>query len=67
MIILVADTMLGYHSEEGWTGLIDVVLAHYGIEAEEKAVVLFVGAGAWERVGVGVGDWERGVCVCVCV
>ncbi|KIY95084.1 Proton extrusion protein pcxA [Monoraphidium neglectum] len=43
MIILVADTMLGYHSEEGWTGLIDVVLAHYGIEAEEKAVVLFVG------------------------
>jgi hypothetical protein len=32
MIILVADTMLGYHSEEGWTGLIDVVLGRYGVE-----------------------------------
>ncbi|KAI8471925.1 MAG: CemA family-domain-containing protein [Monoraphidium minutum] len=42
-IILIADTMLGYHSEEGWTGLIDVVLGHYGIEVEEKEIVLFVG------------------------
>jgi hypothetical protein len=32
-----------YHSEEGWTGLIDVVLGHYGIEVEEKDIVLFVG------------------------
>jgi len=43
LIILVADTMLGYHSEEGWTGLIDIVLGHYGIEVEEKDIVLFVG------------------------
>jgi hypothetical protein len=35
--------MLGYHSEEGWTGLIDIVLGHYGIEVEEKDIVLFVG------------------------
>ncbi len=42
-IILVADTMLGYHSEEGWTSLIDIVLGHYGIEVEEKDIVLFVG------------------------
>jgi len=42
-IILIADTTLGYHSEEGWTGLIDVVLGHYGIEVEEKDIVLFVG------------------------
>jgi hypothetical protein len=32
-----------YHSEEGWTGLIDVVLGHYGIEVQEKDIVLFVG------------------------
>jgi len=25
MIILIADTLLGYHSEEGWTGLIELV------------------------------------------
>jgi hypothetical protein len=37
------DTMLGYHSEEGWTGLIDVIMGHYGIELEEKDIVLFVG------------------------
>ena len=43
LIILIADTSLGYHSEEGWTALIDIVLGHYGIEAAEKAVVLFVG------------------------
>jgi len=27
MIILIADTLLGYHSEEGWTGLIELVRA----------------------------------------
>jgi hypothetical protein len=42
-IILVADTLLGYHSEEGWTGLIDITLGHYGIEVEEEDIVLFVG------------------------
>ncbi|MEW5303956.1 MAG: hypothetical protein WDW36_006600 [Sanguina aurantia] len=41
-IILVADTLLGYHSEEGWTGFIELVLGHYGIEAEEPYVVIFV-------------------------
>lgn len=30
MIILIADTLLGYHSEEGWTGLIELVVGHYG-------------------------------------
>jgi len=43
MIILIADTLLGYHSEEGWTGLIELVCGHYGFEAEEEAVVIFVG------------------------
>jgi len=43
MIILIADTLLGYHSEEGWTGLIELVLGHYGFEADEEGVVIFVG------------------------
>lgn len=43
LIILVADTLLGYHSEEGWTALIEVVLGRYGIEPEEGPVVIFVG------------------------
>lgn len=43
MIILVADTLLGYHSEEGWTGLIELLVGHYGFEAEEEALVIFVG------------------------
>ncbi len=34
---------LGYHSEEGWTALIDITLGHYGIEVEEKDIILFVG------------------------
>lgn len=42
-IILVADTMLGYHSEEGWTGIIELTLGHYGFEADEAFVVIFVG------------------------
>eukprot|EP00195_Chlamydomonas_chlamydogama_P013466 CAMPEP_0202909342 /NCGR_PEP_ID=MMETSP1392-20130828/49073_1 /ASSEMBLY_ACC=CAM_ASM_000868 /TAXON_ID=225041 /ORGANISM="Chlamydomonas chlamydogama, Strain SAG 11-48b" /LENGTH=147 /DNA_ID=CAMNT_0049599059 /DNA_START=3 /DNA_END=446 /DNA_ORIENTATION=+ len=43
MIILIADTLLGYHSEEGWTGLFELVLGRYGFEAEEEGVVIFVG------------------------
>ncbi|WIA38714.1 hypothetical protein OEZ86_002014 [Tetradesmus obliquus] len=43
MIILIADTLLGYHSEEGWTGFLDLFLGHYGIEVEEENILLFVG------------------------
>ena len=43
LIILVADTLLGYHSEEGWHGLIELVAGHYGIEPSEEGVVIFVG------------------------
>ena len=43
LIILIADTLLGYHSEEGWTGFLELVLGHYGVEAEEEGVVIFVG------------------------
>jgi len=34
LIILVADIVLGYHSEEGWTALIDTIADHYGVETE---------------------------------
>lgn len=42
MIILIADTMLGYHSEEGWTGLIELICGHYGFEPEQGPVIIFV-------------------------
>jgi len=41
-IILIADTLLGYHSEEGWTGLVDLVLGHYGLEISEGPIIIFV-------------------------
>lgn len=43
LIILIADTLLGYHSEEGWHGIIELVLGHYGLEPSEEGVVIFVG------------------------
>lgn len=43
LIILIADTLLGYHSEEGWTALIELLVGHYGFEAEEEGLVIFVG------------------------
>jgi hypothetical protein len=30
-------------AEEGWTGLIELIVGHYGFEAEEEALVIFVG------------------------
>lgn len=34
IIIAVTDTLLGYHSEEGWTAAIRLISNHYGFEAE---------------------------------
>ena len=53
LIILIADTLLGYHSEEGWTGLIDVLLGHYGVEVEVRRRYRLVprGRGAPGRIG----------------
>ncbi|GMH32934.1 hypothetical protein BSKO_00768 [Bryopsis sp. KO-2023] len=42
MIILLADILLGYHSEEGWTAAIRVISGHYGKEPEESAIYIFV-------------------------
>ena len=62
MIILIADTLLGYHSEEGWTGFLELVLGHYGVEAGEEGVVIFVGvvsvgwAARVSRLGQGLLD-----------
>ncbi len=33
----------GCAAEEGWTGLIELVVGHYGFEAEEEGLVIFVG------------------------
>ncbi|RAL48185.1 hypothetical protein DM860_005609 [Cuscuta australis] len=43
LIILVADTILGYHSAVGWEALVDVILEHYGLEVDEAAIIIFVG------------------------
>ncbi|PUZ50595.1 hypothetical protein GQ55_6G070100 [Panicum hallii var. hallii] len=42
LIILVSDILLGYHSESGWHTLVEVILEHYGLEADEAAVTFFV-------------------------
>jgi len=42
LIIASTDILLGYHSEEGWTAAIHLLLKHYGAEADEDASHLFV-------------------------
>ncbi|KAG6520650.1 chloroplast envelope membrane protein-like isoform X1 [Zingiber officinale] len=42
LIILIADTFLGYHSELGWQVLIEVILEHYGLEVDEAAITIFI-------------------------
>ena len=42
IIILVTDTLLGYHSEEGWTAALTLVGHHYGVPAHKEGLQLFV-------------------------
>ncbi|MCO5583761.1 hypothetical protein L7F22_037675 [Adiantum nelumboides] len=42
IIILLSDIFLGYHSESGWETLVEIVLEHYGFEADKAYVYLFV-------------------------
>lgn len=42
LIILIADTFLGYHSELGWQVLVEVILEHYGLEVDEAAITIFI-------------------------
>lgn len=42
LIILVTDILLGYHSEEGWTATLRLFSGHYGLEAEDEALKIFV-------------------------
>eukprot|EP01026_Neomeris_dumetosa_P051236 TRINITY_DN45057_c0_g1_i10.p1 TRINITY_DN45057_c0_g1~~TRINITY_DN45057_c0_g1_i10.p1 ORF type:complete len:395 (-),score=44.47 TRINITY_DN45057_c0_g1_i10:860-2044(-) len=42
LVILAADILLGYHSEEGWTAAINLFTEHYGKEVEEESIVVFV-------------------------
>lgn len=44
MIILATDTLLGYHSEEGWTSALHLVSGHYGLAAQDEGIKLFVAA-----------------------
>ncbi|CAG9467682.1 unnamed protein product [Pedinophyceae sp. YPF-701] len=40
-LITVADILLGYHSEEGWLTLIDLIVRHYGWEVEMEPRYIF--------------------------
>lgn len=42
IIILLSDIFLGYHSESGWETLVELFLEHYGFEASQASVYLFV-------------------------
>ena len=42
IIILVTDTLLGYHSEEGWTAALSLLSHHYGLHAQTDGLHLFV-------------------------
>lgn len=42
LIILVTDTLLGYHSEEGWTAGLTLLGRHYGLSAAKDGLQLFV-------------------------
>ena len=40
ILILVADVLMGYHSEEGWTAGIELLCEHYGVEALVRSASL---------------------------
>ncbi|KAL6777324.1 CEM1 [Auxenochlorella protothecoides x Auxenochlorella symbiontica] len=42
LIILVTDTLLGYHSEEGWTAAAQLFTQHYGFHPSEDSIQIFV-------------------------
>ncbi|KAL3688082.1 hypothetical protein R1sor_014391 [Riccia sorocarpa] len=42
IIILLTDIFLGYHSETGWETVIEMLLEHYGLEASQASIYIFV-------------------------
>ncbi|BFI31960.1 hypothetical protein MPTK2_4g01270 [Marchantia polymorpha subsp. ruderalis] len=42
IIILGTDIFLGYHSESGWETVIEMLLDHYGLEASQASIYIFV-------------------------
>ncbi|KAL2630207.1 hypothetical protein R1flu_014893 [Riccia fluitans] len=42
IIILLTDIFLGYHSESGWETVIEMLLEHYGLEASQASIYIFV-------------------------
>ncbi|CAL5186327.1 unnamed protein product [Lathyrus oleraceus] len=43
VIICIADTLLGYHSEIGWRALLETIAEHYGIDPDPSGITIFVG------------------------
>ena len=43
-LLLVSDTLVGYHSADGWDTVLKVIGSHYGLEAEalESPISIFV-------------------------
>ena len=41
IIILVADILMGYHSEEGWTAAIELLTEHYNAEVSVRSSPVF--------------------------
>ncbi|KAG0465828.1 hypothetical protein HPP92_019992 [Vanilla planifolia] len=42
LIILVADILLGYHSEFGWHAFAEIIMEHYGFEVDEAVITIFI-------------------------
>ncbi|KDP45838.1 hypothetical protein JCGZ_17445 [Jatropha curcas] len=42
LIILITDIFLGYHSESGWQTLVEIIVEHYGVEADQSAITIFI-------------------------
>jgi hypothetical protein len=40
ILILVADVLMGYHSEEGWTAALELLADHYAIEVPVRSSML---------------------------
>jgi len=41
-LLLVSDTLVGYHSADGWSTILNLVAQHYGIQESEAFINLFV-------------------------
>ncbi|GLT97451.1 hypothetical protein SLE2022_150160 [Rubroshorea leprosula] len=42
LIIVIADILLGYHSELGWQAFLEIMVEHYGLQIDEAAITVFI-------------------------